>query len=60
MSASLRAFARLIRRIAGMPDYEAHVQHLRDAHPGCPIPSRREYYDEFLRARYANGPSRCC
>ena len=60
MSARFRALARLIRRIAGMPDYEAHVEHLRAAHPGCPIPSRREYYDAFLQTRYQNGPSRCC
>jgi len=57
---ALRTLARLIRRIAGMPDYDAHVEHLREAHPECPIPSRREYYDAFVAARYGNTTSRCC
>jgi uncharacterized short protein YbdD (DUF466 family) len=49
-----------IRRIAGMPDYAAHVEHLRRCHPEAPIPSEREYYDDFVRARYGDGPTRCC
>jgi uncharacterized short protein YbdD (DUF466 family) len=53
------AFA-LLRRIAGMPDYEEYRRHLRRAHPGCPVPSEREYFDRYLEARYGNGPTRCC
>jgi uncharacterized short protein YbdD (DUF466 family) len=48
------------RRIAGMPDYAAHVEHLRRCHPGQAIPTEREFYEEFVRARYADGPTRCC
>jgi uncharacterized short protein YbdD (DUF466 family) len=49
-----------IRRIAGMPDYGAHVEHLRRCHPERTVPTEREFYEEFVRARYADGPTRCC
>jgi uncharacterized short protein YbdD (DUF466 family) len=49
-----------LRRLAGMPDYHAHVEHLRRRHPETPIPSEREFYDDFVRARYGDGPTRCC
>jgi uncharacterized short protein YbdD (DUF466 family) len=49
-----------LRKIAGMPDYAAHVEHLRHCHPETPIPSEREFYDDFVRARYGDGPTRCC
>ena len=57
------ALAKLIgvlRKIAGMPDYHAHVGHLRRCHPEYPIPTERQFYDDFLRARYEDGPTRCC
>jgi uncharacterized short protein YbdD (DUF466 family) len=49
-----------LRRIAGMPDYAAYVEHLRRRHPERPVPSEREFYDEYVRARYEGGPTRCC
>ena len=49
-----------LRKIAGMPDYDAHLEHLRRCHPEIPIPSEREFYEEFVRARYGDGPTRCC
>jgi uncharacterized short protein YbdD (DUF466 family) len=49
-----------LRRLAGMPDYAAHLEHLRQCHPGQPIPTERQFYEEFLRTRYADGPTRCC
>ncbi len=48
------------KRLLGMPDYEAYCQHLREHHPGRPLPSEREFFDEFVRARYGDGPTRCC
>jgi uncharacterized short protein YbdD (DUF466 family) len=56
----LQRVSRTIRRVAGMPDYAGHVEHLRHYHPDCPIPSEREYFDEFVRSRYGDGPTRCC
>jgi uncharacterized short protein YbdD (DUF466 family) len=52
--------AALLRRVAGMPDYDAHVDHLRKRHPATPIPTRRQFYEEFIGSRYADGPTRCC
>jgi uncharacterized short protein YbdD (DUF466 family) len=49
-----------VRAVAGMPDYEAYLIHLRRRHPGMRAPGRREYYAEYLRARYGDGPTRCC
>jgi uncharacterized short protein YbdD (DUF466 family) len=43
-----------------MPDYAAHVEHMRRCHPERKVASEREFYEEFVRARYADGPTRCC
>jgi uncharacterized short protein YbdD (DUF466 family) len=56
----LSRFASAIRRVTGMPDYRAHVEHLRRCHPERQPPSEREFFEEYLRARYADGPTRCC
>jgi len=50
----------LVRRVAGMPDYAAHLEHLRCCHPERRVPTEREFFDQYLRARYADGPTRCC
>jgi uncharacterized short protein YbdD (DUF466 family) len=52
--------ADLLRRIAGMPDYGAYVEHLRRCHPESAVPSQREYFEQYIAARYGDGPSRCC
>jgi uncharacterized short protein YbdD (DUF466 family) len=49
-----------VRRVAGMPDYGAYLEHLRRYHPERTAPSEREFYEEYVRARYADGPTRCC
>ena len=54
------AFLSVLRRIAGMPDYSAYIEHLRGSHPERPIPTEGEFYDEFVRNRYEDGPTRCC
>jgi uncharacterized short protein YbdD (DUF466 family) len=51
---------RLLRQLAGMPDYELHLKHLRQCHPEQRIPTEREYFEEYLRTRYHPGRSRCC
>jgi uncharacterized short protein YbdD (DUF466 family) len=57
---SVRQIGSLLRRIAGMPDYAAHLEHLGRSHPDRPIPTEREFYEEFVRSRYEDGPTRCC
>ncbi|MES2124107.1 MAG: YbdD/YjiX family protein [Gemmatimonadota bacterium] len=53
-------FAAAIRRIFGMPDYAAHLAHLREQHPECALPTEREFFDEYLAARERGGVTRCC
>ena len=60
LRAAFRRAMSAVRRIAGMPDYSAHVEHLRRCHPDQPVPTQRQFYDEFTRARYGDGPTRCC
>ena len=49
-----------LRRVWGMPDYPAFVAHVRSCHPERTVPSEREFYDEYVRTRYGDGPTRCC
>jgi uncharacterized short protein YbdD (DUF466 family) len=49
-----------VRALLGMPDYAGYCQHLREHHPERPLPSEREFFDQFVRARYGDGPTRCC
>jgi uncharacterized short protein YbdD (DUF466 family) len=49
-----------LRRICGMPDYEAYLAHLSEHHPGTPAPTPRDYYAQYVAARYGDSPTRCC
>ena len=64
MRAEIRKLARavgdVVRRVAGMPDYESYVAHLERSHPGRALPSEREYYEDYVTNRYGDGPTRCC
>jgi len=60
MWARLEGVLRIVRRVAGMPDYAAHLEHLRRCHPDRPVPSAREFYEDYVRSRYGDGPTRCC
>ena len=55
-----RPLGSLLRSVSGMPDYEAYVEHLRHHHPEQPLPTRRQFYEEFLLSRYGDAPTRCC
>ena len=50
----------VLRQVSGMPDYRAYVEHLRECHPERPVPSEREFYQDFVQTRYGDGPTRCC
>lgn len=49
-----------LRRTVGMPDYAGYLAHRRRFHPGEPIPSEREFFSQFVEARYGDTPTRCC
>ncbi len=57
---ALQSLLTVLRRVTGMPDYEAYVEHLREHHPGCPIPTEREFFTQYTEAKYGAGTSRCC
>ena len=48
------------KRVLGMPDYAAYLAHLRVHHPDCPVPTEREFYDQYVQTRYGDGATRCC
>ena len=54
------SFLSFLRQIAGMPDYPAYLEHLRRCHPAAPVPSERQFYEDYLKGRYGDGPTRCC
>lgn len=51
---------RVLLRICGMPDYDLYVRHVQACHPGRAVPTERQFFEEYLRARYEGGPTRCC
>jgi uncharacterized short protein YbdD (DUF466 family) len=53
-------YAAAMRRIAGIPDYDAYVAHLRARHPEQTIPTRAVFFAERQRARYRGAGGRCC
>ncbi|MFA6166570.1 MAG: YbdD/YjiX family protein [Gemmatimonadaceae bacterium] len=55
-----RRVAAVIRRIIGVPDYDAYVAHVRAHHPGQDVLSERDFHREQLAARYSRPGSRCC
>ena len=60
MWVDLERVLRVVRCVSGMPDYAAYVEHAARYHPGRPVPSEREYYEDYVLARYEGGPTRCC
>jgi uncharacterized short protein YbdD (DUF466 family) len=52
--------ARVVRKIIGVPDYEAYVRHLAVAHPDRAPVDRDTFTRECQEARYSRPGSRCC
>ena len=50
----------VLRRVAGMPDYAGHLEHMRRCHPERTAPTEREFFEQYLQGRYGDGPTRCC
>jgi uncharacterized short protein YbdD (DUF466 family) len=57
---TLARLASIVRQVSGMPEYAEYLKHMHSAHPTAALLSEQEFYDEYLRSRYAEGPSRCC
>jgi len=59
MIGRLRALLALLRRASGDDAYERFVAHRRTAHPGEPLPSRREFWCSEVERKW-QGVNRCC
>lgn len=61
---SLRAWATravaIVRRIVGVPDYDAYLAHMQRQYPDCTPMDPRTFERERLAAKYTQPGSRCC
>ncbi len=46
--------------ILGGRDYQRYVEHLRRRHPGCAVPTEREYWRQRHAEADRNPTNRCC
>ncbi len=46
--------------ILGGQDYQRYVEHLRRKHPGCAVPTEREYWRQRHAEADRNPANRCC
>lgn len=60
LATRITAGARIVRRVIGVPDYEAYVSHLRECHPEAEPLSHDKFVRERMEARYSRPGSRCC
>ena len=54
-----------IREVTGDNAYEKYVKHVERLHandPGCPVPTREEFYKQRMEKKFSDpdNPSRCC
>lgn len=57
--ATFRKLWRLLREASGEADYARYCAHLRERHPGQPLPSEKQFYIDRLKRKYSR-LSRCC
>jgi uncharacterized short protein YbdD (DUF466 family) len=58
--AKLQRVAALVRRIVGVPDYDAYLSHMQRHHPECAPMDARTFERERLADKYSRPGSRCC
>ncbi len=58
--AFVERIARIVRRIIGVPDYDAYVAHCRRHHPAEVPLSAQAFATESLTRRYETPGNRCC
>ena len=50
----------VLRAVAGVPDFQGYLAHMRAAHPGSPVMSEAEFSVARTTERYDRVGSRCC
>lgn len=48
------------RLMLGLPDYDTYVAYLKARKPGCPIPSRAQFFKDRVDGRYRPGMGKGC
>lgn len=59
-AAALGRIATVLRQVAGAPDYQRYVAHVRGRHPGVEPLAWDEFYRSRLEERYNKPGARCC
>ncbi|MES2179723.1 MAG: YbdD/YjiX family protein [Gemmatimonadota bacterium] len=57
---TLARVAAIIRRIIGVPDYDAYLAHARKCHPERAPMTNAEFQRDTLVRRYSTPGNRCC
>ena len=60
LAVTAQSLVSALKKVFGMPDYAAYLEHCQARHAGDRVLSRSEHYAQHLARRYGNGPSRCC
>ncbi len=55
-----RYLSQSLRLMVGVPEYDAYVEHMANAHPDRPVMSYEKFFRERQEARYGGKVSRCC
>lgn len=54
-------FRYLVGMIAGVPDYEKYLQHMKTDHPDKKPMTRKDFFDQVQKEKYGgNRMNRCC
>ena len=56
----LERLGAVLRTVAGVPDYDRYLAHMRSRHPGDPPLSRDEFSRRRMSERYEKPGSKCC
>ena len=60
LAGRLARVAAVLRTVAGAPDYERYVAHMRTRHPGTAPLSAGDFLAERQRERFEKPGGRCC
>jgi uncharacterized short protein YbdD (DUF466 family) len=56
----LRTTVSVVKRIVGVPDYDAYVEHQREHHPECEVLSQKAFIEKAWEDKYSRPGTRCC
>ena len=60
LGAALRRVGAVLRAVAGVPDYDRYLAHMRARHPHETALTRDEFARRRLTERYERPGSKCC